>query len=407
MNHKNTVFFDKINKIILFITGFSFVFHPVSTSYGLISICIGIVINLGYHQKNNFKTSLISNFFLLIFSLLSVSTLLKGEIITFFNQYIIRLSFLVIPFFFILYKPDNRSIYLALNSFVVSVVVFSYIALVMGFKSYLETNDHSYFIQDKLGMSFNMSALYCSFFVNTAFLFTSYLFSKGKGFSTNLYLFFGLILFFALLILLYLSRIGFLLMILNILYLIYIFSKDKNKLIQFIILISLVIGSATTMLYKNYYFHYKFRNYIEYRDKSDFNKKEDRYYIWKSAFQIVKSNPIIGLGFKSSDSLNSIYYYNEFENGIINKFNAHNQYLQYSIQFGVLFCLAFYLGVIYYIFYFRKNLLFILTAVFILLFSCIESIFERHSMNCFIVFFLILISNINISESNATSYTKS
>ena len=161
------------------------------------------------------------------------------------------------------------------------------------------------------------------------------------------------------------------------------------------------------MLYKNYYFHYKFRNYIEYRDKSDFNKKEDRYYIWKSAFQIVKSNPIIGLGFKSSDSLNSIYYYNEFENGIINKFNAHNQYLQYSIQFGVLFCLAFYLGVIYYIFYFRKNLLFILTAVFILLFSCIESIFERQSMNCFIVFFLILISNINISESNATSYTKS
>ena len=76
------------------------------------------------------------------------------------------------------------------------------------------------------------------------------------------------------------------------------------------------------MLYKNYYFHYKFRNYIEYRDKSDFNKKEDRYYIWKSAFQIVKSNPIIGLGFKSSDSLNSIYYYNEFENGIINKFNV-------------------------------------------------------------------------------------
>ena len=79
-----------------------------------------------------------------------------------------------------------------------------------------------------------------------------------------------------------------------------------------------------------------FKWQISRHEKITLENRLPRTVIWSEAVQLIKEEPLRGYGFgKSFEVLKQRYTAINFTKGIRNKFNAHNQFIESSLQLGI------------------------------------------------------------------------
>lgn len=173
-----------------------------------------------------------------------------------------------------------------------------------------------------------------------------------------------------------------------------IFFLVKNWYIKFVILLALFLGFY---LVKDTYFLKKKIHritHIEWNlekniqkhalvfssEFTDYNTLELRLIKWHLASNIIKNNFFTGVGSgDSQDLLNKSYKEIQFQNGIKFHYNAHNQYLEEGMRFGLIGILLFlyFLGNSLVLAYKQGNLFLVALILFIALSALIESVLAR------------------------------
>ena len=127
-----------------------------------------------------------------------------------------------------------------------------------------------------------------------------------------------------------------------------------------------------------------------------FSGKSLRFEIWDSAYQVAKQNPIVGLGkTQSKENLIEEYKKRKMVIPVKERYNAHNQYLQTLIQYGVagVLCLALIFIVATVHFLRKRAYLGLFWLLLIALTAMTESIFMRqwgvYSFTFFTALFLL------------------
>ena len=115
-----------------------------------------------------------------------------------------------------------------------------------------------------------------------------------------------------------------------------------------------------------------------------------RVLVWKSAFEIIKSNPLIGVGTGDvKQELMKVYKKNDIEMAVEEHLNAHDQYIQTAIALGIIGFLVlisyFILPAIYA--YKNDNLLYLTLLSLVAFHFLFESMLERQAGVVFYAFF--------------------
>lgn len=136
--------------------------------------------------------------------------------------------------------------------------------------------------------------------------------------------------------------------------------------------------------------------YIEKEKGSGVNNVSARAGSWFGAWMIVKAHPLLGIGVGDTEAaLIENYKKINFETGVQNKFNAHNQYLEFWIGSGIVAFLCFVLLIFCegYDAYLNRNII-LLGLLYILMISCFtESVMNRQAGRIFFIYFLCLLSS--------------
>jgi hypothetical protein len=97
---------------------------------------------------------------------------------------------------------------------------------------------------------------------------------------------------------------------------------------------------------------------------------------WGCAWTLIKANPWIGLGNDNSQrELHQCYKETGFTYGFLNKYNCHNQYIEFALRFGIIWTAMLFTGILYVIvqLYRKKNYAFVLGWIYILICLLTES----------------------------------
>ncbi|HRG58391.1 MAG TPA: O-antigen ligase family protein [Bacteroidia bacterium] len=176
----------------------------------------------------------------------------------------------------------------------------------------------------------------------------------------------------------------------------------KNYLFLFVIIsISIVV---TVGIYKQ--FPKAFERFTQMKsslthNESELNTTTSRIIIWKHSVDIIKNNLVFGVGTGDVKDVLKSEYNKQTEGQLIEKqLNAHNQYLQTSIAFGLIgfFIL---MSILFSVFYHcmktntKEGVIFVSLIIFNLLF---ESMLETQAGVVFIAFFLMLYLSMSTSQ---------
>ena len=113
--------------------------------------------------------------------------------------------------------------------------------------------------------------------------------------------------------------------------------KSAAVKVSFIVLMILLIYPAYRVIILNKRINFSL---IELRrgiksSGGDIKNIDVRTREWYSAIQLIKKKPLFGYGINYQENLIQKYKENNFENEASNRFNAHNQYLETHLQFGL------------------------------------------------------------------------
>lgn len=229
---------------------------------------------------------------------------------------------------------------------------------------------------------------YFTLFLNFAILILIRYFSENQY---NKKILTGLILFFFLIIFLLSSKIGIMTAIISAIYFIHTVTRKVNLILKFsiILIFSMVIG----ILISKYSYRFSgIKHTFESVQEQNMNVQNiiARLNIWKSSIQIIKENPILGVGTGDvKDELKKEYIHRNFTSGIEMEYNSHNQYLEMWAANGLpgILMLLLFLGVPLYFAFRKKNALFIYFIIFFMINLSVESMLNRMASVIFFAFF--------------------
>jgi len=173
-----------------------------------------------------------------------------------------------------------------------------------------------------------------------------------------------------------------------ILFLFYLKKLGIKKLLPALVII-LVLGIA----YATPNFQERF--YAKTPEGMPISDLDTRTVHWKSALQlIVNNNLLIGAGTGDGHlGLYEQYLKNGFKTGYNNQYNAHNQFLESTLYYGIIGLLVLISTLLLGLkkSYNNRDILAFATVAVITIFMCTESILERHSGIVFVSFMIALI----------------
>ncbi len=377
------------NKIIQYLFYF-FSLALLSSYYATIPIALLVILffvdsseNIKKKLKKTVKNSItyyfIAYFFIHILGLIYTKNLDKG-----LKEVILRLPFLLFPFI-IFGETISKEMVVKTLLFFKSVVIVVFILLL----SY-------YFIMFdkplKNFVFFGFTKIAISTFSYSVFIFLAILISLKH----SKYKYVELPILF-----LFLFLIGnrTVIMFLGV-YLFYYLFKVKIKQQQRIFIISMIsivlmfVGSTIynkiTVFYKTIDFDIKT---IETKNRLTFSRNtiEHRILVWKSALEIIKKHPIIGVGTADyQDALMQEYQKIHFKVAIKNKFNTHNQFFEETLKFGLIGFILFF-ALFFRLFKTSQNALLFTVILLIFWVSIFESYWSRHHGVTFIAFIIPLL----------------
>jgi len=419
LNHKSNS--ELGLEIILFITGLSI---PFSYAFNSISIGILFVYSFIWFKERDY-TSIFKNFFSLpllfiIFYIIQIIGIIYSDN---FDKGISNVEksvvFLLMPITFINlskiidYQKVKISIY-GLTIGVVVILLSAYINILIkvftmnaGFESLITHFVRVQFVREAL---VQIHPPYFGLLVVFLMVPSMYInFSKKKivnSICRNV-----IILFFLISIYSIASFMSFLLsIILIIVYVVLLFKKNKIKsFLVFFSIFILILIVLSNLDYKKYKFNGEsLSNRIEWsflKDKGDTSRPEN----WKSVLLVVKNNLFIGIG--SDGGINQLQKYRSKKSeSYINRHNAHNQYLEVLLRYGII-GLSVYLLIVFQLIknaMKSENKIFIWFVFVFMVSSLTESYLQRQIGLTFFLFYALLFNtyytfNLNKNNNNEKS----
>ena len=294
-----------------------------------------------------------------------------------------KIPFLIFPLTILTVKLQNKTIPFITKQFYFGVFVASLLALLK--MVYFKVNSlGDYYYYDKLSILLNKHTTYFALFVVLGILFVFYqLLNKKNNKKLSIVL---LALFIPMLYMLSV-RISVLALLLGAFTLI-AYHLKKRYVIMLLVVLPILFGA----IYLTPNFQKRFeKSTIENTEIEDIDFRKLH---WKAVLENISQNPIlVGNGTGSNrDFLYSKYKEYKLKAAYEDEYNAHNQFLEITLNHGLIglclfvFLLA-YLGIL---FLKSKNSLAVSVLVVLITFMLTESILERHSGVILFIFFMSL-----------------
>jgi O-antigen ligase len=315
----------------------------------------------------------------------------------------VKMSFLLLPFFFFCFKWPIQIIKRCLVSFV-SGCFFACLALIIRAFYYASTGHTEYFFYTYFSNFIHASyfAMYLIMAIAIIVLLYPNWFKEQKNVSYSSYFF---ILVFIITVFLCASKLGIISFFISMpLLVLYKNSALLNtKRVSILIVAILVFGFASYKLAPQAFNRLTSLTKVSatHLDKTSSESTTVRILIWEQCVQIIKQNFWLGTGVgDANDALYNSYKKNGLTGAYDHKFNAHNQYFQTFIGLGivgflVLIVLTFgYLikGIV------KKHFLLFLFSLLIVLNFFVESMLQTSAGVLFFTFFFCLYNLVNEDE---------
>ena len=305
------------------------------------------------------------------------------------------LSQFVFPLIFIFVRPLDKKQLRELGYTFISVCLFilmfsfmaSFITVIKN-KSFVDVTKltdrkYYYFTYELLAGTVQMSPIYLSIYFNLAI---AYLFTEASQLRSKIK--YSLIFLFGIYTVLLMSKMGILILILIIISSGIIFFTKKAITFKKGILLAIGLIAAVLAIgnFKPFQERVSNINYFDY----DYSKGHISYWngaslrmaTWSCAVELMKENLILGVGTGNVEkALLEKYEEKEFSLGILLDYNAHSQYLHYTLRFGIVGLFVFVLICIFYPIYhsIKRREVFVFFVVLIYSFSFLtEAVLERH-----------------------------
>jgi len=419
----------KINFFLVVILAFSIPFHRLFSAYVFVLWTLSIIIEGHFMERISGTRKWGILILFILFFILHISGYFYSEntdaaVI----DIVLKIPFLIMPLFLLLsseyLKDKYNKVFLSFvaGNFLASVIclvaaVFRSISVINGNWTFnAELMDHNYSFWQMLangGNNFMYEPLsvfihpgYFSIFIVTSVLFLlDMLVHKqiGKTKSTKI-AFISLILFFSIMIYLLFERTGLIaLFVLYLGYFVYFIFKTGKSYYKLGFLFIVAIAGII-LLGLNERMRNSLKDMKHFYSNSNANiDPENRLILWSSSLDIIKANIFCGVGTgDNKDKLIELYRDRGFKKAEEAKLNIHNQFIETTIQLGLLGLMALLaLFIVPFIIAVRNKNILLLCFTFISgLFFLFESCLNRQAGVFYFVFFLSLIIIVRPVKNN-------
>lgn len=410
----------KLIQISAFLLAFGF---PVNTRLANIMAILFCTICLIYSVKEkrlkNFDFQILKFSSLIIVTVFLFGLFVNPDFQVGINHFLRRISFLFFPvFLFLLNREELKSVFKSASFGLISgCVVSGTFLLIKIFIVYFEPQEsfrlgfdlfnyyHTYH-NFTAPLDFHPT-YYGSYFFLAVIILSDLIFKSSKN-KTKFFCF--LVLLFLLLICLFInSRIILFLVFCVLVFYIFLFLQRTyrlNKKLFWGMLATIMILTAVAIgLIKNTYIYYRFTNELKWESSSQINSKfneenggDSRLARWNSIKEVIAQEPLFGHGIGNEKSiLENQFQKDGLEFSADNRYDSHNLYLSYGVQFGIV-------GVVLLMFYYLSNLIVSVRkrkpVFFFLIFGLIFiSLFENYLNNNAGIVFTAFFQNLLLFES--------
>lgn len=399
---KTQVFF--IFSVLLLV--FTIPYHRVSSSIPSIILLFSLVLLLAnessFRDKFFYKKILLNPYFILN-TLLILVYILVHFIHPFGSKPGINLLILVPLYFvcfFIYFKLAPQNISLIIKTYLLGLSLFSIFILIIAATNYSLIGYKS-FLYIELLKPIKANPITHSMFYNLGIVLVGFQFKKAKT-SKSKWIYTFLLLFFVLMVGLCAAKIGYIILIISTL-------GALNMMIRSILIKSMSFILFLGILYFSYeklpFLHQKIDGFIwqlKNGEKLSMDDQLPRSIIWPLATNIITENSVIGLGVGNTRAaLVEAYKKIEYKKGIENEFNAHNQFLETSLEVGISGLILLILQLLYCIYMALKNHSFhyLIISIIFIGYLLIESLFgSQMGIVSFGVFNAVFIAYYNLNK---------
>ncbi len=398
----NNEFFQKAQVILLSLFAFSIPLLPKISTIILIVLVVCSIIHKG---RNNVK-----NFAFLIFPILYLITIIsvfysKNYNLSYLEQ---RASFIAFPLIFLTLKMNNNDYVRVLKSFVFGCVIALVICFLNAFYNSFSIVNDSIVFQPVVNSEFSFfyavvrdgnyffskffsifhQTTYFSIYLNTAIaiILSLSLWREHKSYILFLFLFLTGIFQIS-------SKAGIFTAI--IIFLFFTFIKIRNVGLRFLsygFIISIGLLIATQNPRGKVMIDNILNSGLSF-NKNDRDGFALRLMSWDAAVDVLKEHFLIGMGISDvQDELDKKYVDKKYKTPHKEHFNAHNQYLQFYLEYGLIGLIAILL-ILYFVVNKSKDEKLNLSIFLILVFNFLfESFMNRYSGISFVLLFYYLIN---------------
>ena len=277
-------------------------------------------------------------------------------------------------------KINSRSLASILLAFCAGTVSFCLVAITRALIRTTEIGSAAFYYKELIGFT-HLHPTYFALFSFSAIIIIAYLCWKNwKGIDTRIRVLAGLVITGLFLFNFLLSaRAEIIAFILLVNFTLLALAIARWKLWKVLLVFLSLNGLAVFLIDTIPYTRYRFR-LIFMADEVDYwHSALSRREIWRASTQLISSNPFLGFGTgDAKDALVEQYSKNNFELGVQERFNAHNQYFQAWLSTGILGLLSLLAGLLMplYLSIKRRAWLYTLLLVFFALSLLAESMLE-------------------------------
>lgn len=276
-----------------------------------------------------------------------------------------KLPLLIFPLIFYTIEVGKETVIKIIKTYLVVCFLAGFAGLMNGLRLTLQTGDTSFLYSDNLTLLMKGGqAIYFSVTITVALVFTFYLF-VNKQFSKKeifFYVYF-FVPFFILLGFLLAGRLSLGVMVVLILGgLVVLIVQQKKYALGLSLLGMLLLTAVLLVIYfpktvnrfkslTSYHFDYQDERNVYHFGEQDFDNRWSgltiRLAIWSCALDVIQENPLIGVGTGDyNDALHEVYQKKDFRQGMLHKFNPHNQYLHALLSIGIVGLTVFMLSLV-------------------------------------------------------------
>ncbi|HMZ90643.1 MAG TPA: O-antigen ligase family protein [Chitinophagales bacterium] len=250
----------------------------------------------------------------------------------------VRLYALLIPIFFTLAGPlSKKELRRLLSCYVISSVLFALTAIVVAIWRYPDIGAQAFYYKELVSFTFIHPSYAAMFLVFAVMLVSAELVTRWEEITSgNRIIYILLMLLLSLIVLLLTAKLAIACLFIVISLAVFVWGKKNyNTTKAILILISLNIAMFIAMMMLPYT-RERMQMLLHYKETSYSNSVDSREQIWHSAIQVASDHLIVGIGTgDAEDMLVSQYAANQFETGVQERYNCHNEYLQVLVDTGL------------------------------------------------------------------------